>query len=45
MGNVNPGQYDQMINHYSVCRTITDIFGLKPIANGKTATPIKGVIK
>jgi|HubBroStandDraft_5_1064220.scaffolds.fasta_scaffold31476_3 hypothetical protein len=45
MGNVNPGQYDQKINHYSVLRTILDVFKLKPIANAKTATPINGVIK
>ena len=45
MGNVNPGQYDQKINHYSVLRTILDVFGLKPIASAKTATPIQGVIK
>jgi len=44
-GNVNPGQYSQMINHYSVCRTIEDIFGIKPIANSKSAKPIAGVVK
>lgn len=45
MGNVNPGQYDQTINHYSVLRTILDVFGLKQIANTKTAQAIGGVIK
>jgi acid phosphatase len=45
MGNVNPGQYGQKIDHYNVLRTILDVFGLKPMANAKTAMPIKGVIK
>jgi acid phosphatase len=45
MGNVNPGQYSQKIDHYNVLRTILDVFGLKPMANTKTAAPIKGVIK
>ncbi len=45
MGNVNPGQYDQDINHYSVLRTIEDIFGLKPLGESASAKPIKDVIK
>lgn len=44
-GNVNPGQYSQDITHYSVLRTIEDIFGVKPLANAATATPIQGVVK
>jgi acid phosphatase len=45
IGNVNPGQYSQAINHYSVLRTIEDIFGLKPLGEAAKATPIQGVVK
>jgi hypothetical protein len=45
IGNVNPGQYSQTINHYSVLRTIEDIFGLKHLGASGSATPIKGVVK
>lgn len=45
MGNVTPGQYAQKINHYSVLRTILDVFQLPQIANTKKAVAIKGVIK
>lgn len=44
-GNVYSGQFAQDINHYSVLRTIEDIFGVKPLGNAGTATPIQGVIK
>jgi phosphatidylinositol-3-phosphatase len=44
-GNVNPGTYGQNINHYSVLRTIENIFGVKPLGNAASATPIEGVIK
>ncbi len=44
-GNVNPGQYGQNINHYNVLRTIEDIFGVKPLGNAGSATPIQGVVK
>ncbi len=44
-GNVNPGSYSQKINHYSVLRTIEDIFKLKPLANAASASPIAGVVK
>ncbi|MEO7201689.1 MAG: alkaline phosphatase family protein, partial [Candidatus Tumulicola sp.] len=43
MGNVNPGQYSQTINHYDVLRTIEDVFGVKPINNAKSADDIIGV--
>jgi acid phosphatase len=45
VGNVNPGQYSQTIDHYSVLRTIEDLYGLKPVNNAKSAEDIKGVIK
>lgn len=45
IGNVNPGQYSQTINHYSVLRTIEDIFGLKHLGESGSATPIMGVVK
>lgn len=45
IGNVNPGQYSQTINHYNVLRTIENIFGVKPIGQSITATPIAGVVK
>ena len=45
IGNVNPGQYSQTINHYSVLRTIEDIFGLTHLGKSGSATPIKGVVK
>lgn len=44
-GNVNPGQYGQDINHYSVLRTIENIFGLKALGYSASAQPIEGVIK
>jgi phosphatidylinositol-3-phosphatase len=45
VGNVNPGQYSQTINHYNMLRTIEDLFGLKPVNNAKNAEDIQGVIK
>lgn len=45
MGNVNPGQYGQNINHYSVLRTIEDIFQLKPLALTGKVKPIKNVVR
>lgn len=44
-GNVVSGRFSQDINHYSVLRTIEDIFGVKALGNAATATPIQGVIK
>jgi acid phosphatase len=44
-GNVNPGQYSQTINHYNVLRTIENIFGIAPIGESGSASPISGVIK
>jgi phosphatidylinositol-3-phosphatase len=44
-GNVNPGSYGQNITHYSVLRTIENVFGVKPLGNAGSATPIEGVVK
>jgi phosphatidylinositol-3-phosphatase len=40
---VNPGQYDETINHYNVLRTVEAMYGLKPMANEKTVKPITDV--
>ncbi len=45
IGNVNPGQYSQTVNHYNVLRTIEDVFGVKPLNNAVSADVIKNVIK
>ena len=37
---VKPGRYDQKIDHYSVLRTLTDMYRLKPIGHAKKAKPI-----
>jgi len=39
---VIPGRYNQQINHYSVLRTVTNLFSL-PVLNG--AAPINGVLR
>lgn len=44
-GNVNPGQYRQNIDHYSVLRTIEDIFGVKRLGYAADNKPIRGVVK
>jgi hypothetical protein len=44
-GNVNPGAYSQKITHYSVLRTIENIFGLAPLGKSATATAIQNVVK
>jgi phosphatidylinositol-3-phosphatase len=45
IGNVNGGQFSQTINHYSVLRTIEDIFGVKALGSAGSASAIKGVVK
>jgi len=40
---VKRGSYSEQINHYSVLRTIEDAYGLTPINNAATATPITDV--
>jgi hypothetical protein len=44
-GNVNPGQYGQVINHYNVLRTIENIFGVKALGNAAAVGPIQYVVK
>jgi phosphatidylinositol-3-phosphatase len=44
-GNVIPGRYGQNINHYSVLRTIEDIFHVPHLGEAGVATPIQGVVK
>ena len=44
-GNVNPGQYSQTIDHYSVLRTIENVFGVKPLGSAASATPIENVLR
>jgi hypothetical protein len=40
---VKPGVYSQTINHYSVLRTIEDLYGLSHAGAAASATPIEGV--
>jgi len=45
IGNVNPGQYSQSIDHYNVLRTIENIFGVEPLGAAASAAPIYGVVR
>lgn len=45
IGNVNAGPFSQTVNHYSVLRTIEDIFGVKALGSAASASPIEGVVK
>ncbi|MFI6044254.1 alkaline phosphatase family protein [Nocardia sp. NPDC051321] len=40
---VNPGRYNERIDHYSVLRTVENAYGLPPLANAANATPITDV--
>lgn len=40
---VTPGRYDQVVNHFSVLRTIEDIYGLPPIGQAVKVAPITGI--
>ncbi len=40
---VRPGVYDQHINHYSILKTILDMYGLFPLGNSAFAEPIAGI--
>ena len=40
---VKPGRYDQKIDHYSVLRTLTDMYKAKPIGHTAQAKPISGI--
>ena len=37
------GTYDQRIDHYSLLRTLEDMYGLPPIGRAATAAPLTGV--
>lgn len=41
--NIKPGTYAEQINHYSVLRTLEDMYGLAALGNASTATPITDV--
>lgn len=41
--DVKPGHYDQKINHYSVLRTLTDMYGSSPVGHGADAKAIDGI--
>jgi len=40
---VCPGQYGETVNHYNLCRTLTDMYGLSAMNNAVTATSITDV--
>lgn len=40
---VVPGNYSNTINHYSVLRTLQDMYGLTPNGNAASATPITNI--
>jgi acid phosphatase len=42
-GTVEPGRYGEPITHYSVLRTIEDLYGLRPLGHAAGATPITSV--
>jgi acid phosphatase len=42
---VRPGLYGTRINHYSVLRTISDMYGLRPPGKSAAAAPITGIWK
>lgn len=41
--NVRPGRYAQSINHYSVLRTLEDLYGLPHVGASATAAPLNGI--
>jgi hypothetical protein len=41
--DIRPGQYAQRITHYSVLRTLEDLFGLQPLGHAAEAEPITGI--
>lgn len=42
---VKPGRYDRHLTHYDVLRTLTDMYGLKPIGHGAEAAAIADIWK
>jgi acid phosphatase len=43
--HLKPGQYPQHYDHYSLLRTLTDLFHARPVGNAKTASAIGGIWK
>ena len=41
--DVVAGTYSAVVNHYSLLRTLTDLFGLEPIGKSSTVGPIVGI--
>lgn len=41
--NIRPGNYAEPIDHYSVLRTLEDMYGLPALGNASTATPITDI--
>lgn len=41
--NIKPGAYGERINHYSVLRTLEDMYGLAALGNASAVTPITDV--
>ncbi|HEX5121325.1 MAG TPA: alkaline phosphatase family protein [Pseudonocardiaceae bacterium] len=41
--HVTPGKYTERVTHYNVLRTLQDAYGLAPLGNSATATPITDV--
>lgn len=42
---VRPGRYDQVVDHYSVLRTLEAMYGLTPIGQSARAVPLMGIWK
>jgi acid phosphatase len=40
---ITPGTYSETINHYSVLRTLEDLYHLRPVGASATARPITGI--
>ena len=43
--DVKPGRYDRHLTHYDVLRTLTDMYGLKPIGQAANATAMTDIFK
>jgi phosphatidylinositol-3-phosphatase len=41
--SVKPGQYSENVNHYNVLATLELLYGLTPVGNSATATPITDI--
>jgi acid phosphatase len=40
---IKPGSNTQYLTHYSLLRTLTDMYGLKAFGNATAAQPIRGI--